>query len=574
MRRDTDQRTQGRGLFAKIIKLFALCFLLFALYSPAVAQADDKPLHKMRDEVISYFKPLTGKVTMVEGKKIIFNLGTKDDVKTGMRFSILREEMPFIHPVTKEPLGKIESSVGKLEVKEAGTDQSTGYIITGDAKEGDKVRISETKVKMLFCQSNNIDWYISDLHYRGLKETERFHMIDTDIETDNPSKVIEEAKKLNAEVALLITAKTGDSGTILAQRLFWVSDGVKFSEMEAKVDVAYTKQLSVAEELFILHAGESWLQYDMPYGARFIALGDIDGDGKQEILLSTGNDIRVYAHGVDLQPALGGLQIKGSKSDDHIWIDTIDLNKNGTDEVIITSVSGNDVTSYIYELKGTEFFLVYQGNLFLRRIENGLIAQAYSEAEGFEGDVFNIVWEGGYKTGSKVKLPKGVSIYDFVYVDDMQTGRSVLAYDEEGFLNVYDNKGIKIWRSKTDMGGFLTTFKKSAPTVMIDRGNWAVKDRLIQRNREVLLVKRIPLLGMAKGLGYKRSQIKSVWWNGFSLEEGVLIDDIRGTVIDYAVAGDKIIVLASPIFGVKPENILKGENPLRTMLYIYSIKGS
>jgi len=93
------------------------------------------------------------------------------------------------------------------------------------------------------------------------------------------------------------------------------------------------------------------------------------------------------------------------------------------------------------------------------------------------------------------------------------------------------------------------------------------------RNREILLVKRIPLLEMVKGLGYKSSQIKNLWWNGLSMEEGVLVDDIKGTVLDYTLAGDKIIVLASPVFGIKPGNILKGESPLKTVLYIYSIKG-
>lgn len=573
MKQDTSQRKQSKGISAKIIKLSALFSLFFALCSSAMVYADDAPLHKMRDEVISYFKPMTGKVTMVEGKKVVFSLGAKDNVKTGMRFTILREGSPFIHPVTKEPLGKLESSTGKLEVKEVGPDQSTGYIITGDAKEGDKIRISESKVSMLFCQSNDIDWYLADSLYRVLKETGRFNMIDTDIETDNPSKVIEEAKKLKAEVALLVTAKAGESGTLLTQRLFWANDSMKFSEMEAKVDVAYAKKLRFGEELFISQTGEAWLQFDMPYGARFITIGDIDGDGKQEILLSTGKDIRVYTPGIDLQPALGGVQITGYGSDDILWVDTIDLNKNGIDEVIITSLGGDDVTSYIYELRGTEFILLFKGNFFLRRLENRLIAQAYSKAEGFDGDVFSIIWDGEYKKGDRIKLPKGVNIYDFVYVDDPHTGRVILAYDEDGFLNIYDEKGIRIWRSKTDMGGFLSTFKKAAPTVMIDRGKWSMKDKLMLRNREVLFVKRVPLFEMAKGLGYKSSQIKNLWWNGLSMEESVLIDDIRGSVIDYAVAGDKIIVLASPMFGIKHENILKGENPLRTMLYIYSMKG-
>jgi hypothetical protein len=582
MRQSKGQKAKGKNsifdflcymLYVPSVTLCVLCSVLYALCSPATSYADDNPFNKMRDETISYFKPVTGRVIIVEDKKVVVSLGTKDSVKMGMRFKILREEAPFKHPVTKETLGTLESSIGRLEIKEVGPDSSTGIIVEGDAKEGDKVRISEIKVNMLFCQSKGIDWYLADSYYRNLKETGRFNMIDTALETDDPSKVIEEARRLHAEVALLLTAKPLGSGTLFIQRLFWVSDGFKFSELDTKIDVAYAKEIRFGEEFFTLHTEETLLTFDLPFDLRFVTIGDINGDGKQEIILSTGEDINVYALGVDLQPVIGEVCIKGSSLDDHLWLDSIDLNRNGRDEIIITSMKGDDVTSYIYELKDNKFILLYKDNVFMRRIENVLIAQAYSSAEGFEGNVFNVVWEGEYKKGDTVKLPKNVNIYDFIYIDDPLTGRLVLAYDEDGFLNLYDDMDRKIWRSKNNTGGFLSTFKKSAPSAIVERGEWAIKDRLFLRNREILLVKRIPLLKMLKGLGYRSSQIKNLWWNGLSMEEGVFIDNIKGTVLDYAPTGDKIIVLVSPIFGIKPGNILKGENPLRTVLYIYSIKG-
>jgi hypothetical protein len=554
--------------------LYAICSVLYALCAPIIASADDNPLNRMKDETISYFKPMTGEITMVEDKKIVINLGAKDSIKTGMRFNVLREEAPFRHPVTKELLGKLESSVGRLEIKEVGPDSSVGAIIEGEAKEGDKVRISEIKVNMLFCQSKDIDWYLADSYYRNLKDTGRFNMIDTGLETDDQLKVLEEARRLHADIALLLTAKAVDSGTVLTQRLFWVSDGLKFYEMDAKVDVAYAKELRLGEEFFTPQKEEPWMEFDLPFNSRLVTTGDIDGDGKQEIILSTGRDIKVFMPGVDLQPALGGIQIKGSGLDDQIWLDSIDLNRNGRDEIVVTSMRGDKVTSYIYELSDNEFRLLYKDNFFLRGIGNRLIAQAYSRTEGFEGAVFDIVWEGEYKKGKEIKLPKGVNIYDFIYLDDPQMGRLTIAYDEKGFIDVYDSKNVRVWRNKTNTGGFLTTFKKASPSIMVDRGDWAIKDRLFLRNSEVLFVKRSPFLEVIRGLGYKSSQIKTLWWNGLSMEESLLIDNIKGSILDYAVAGDKVIVLVSPMFGIKAGNILKGENPLKTMLYIYPMKRS
>jgi hypothetical protein len=554
--------------------LCTLCSVFLSLYAPIIAYADDNPLNRMKDETISYFKPMTGEITMVEDKKVVINLGAKDSVKIGMRFNVLREEAPFIHPVTKELLGKMESSVGRLEIKEVGSDSSVGAIIEGEAKEGDKVRISEIKVNMLFCQSKDIDWYLADLYYRNLKETGRFNMIDTGLETDDQLEVLEEARRLHADVALLLTAKSVDSGTVLTQRLFWVSDGLKFYEMYAKVDVAYAKKLRLGEEFFTPQKEEPWLEFELPFSSKLVTTADIDGDGKQEIILSTGKDVKVFMPGGNLQPAFGGIQIKGSALDDHIWLDSIDLNKDGRDEIIVTSMRRNEVTSYIYELSGNEFHLLYKDNFFLRRIGNRLIAQAYSSSEGFDGPVFEIVWKGEYKKGKEIKLPKGVNIYDFIYLDDPRMGRLTVAYDEKGFINVYDDKNTRVWRSKTNTGGFLSTFEKASSSIMIDRGEWAVKDRLFLLNNEVLFIKRSPLLEMIKGLGYKSSKIETLWWNGLSMEEGVLIDNVKGSILDYAVAGDKAIVLVSPMFGIKAGNILKGENPLKTMLYVYPIKGN
>lgn len=578
MKQNITHGAKRKELLKENKKHYALCsllfaFMLFALCFNNAVYAEDNPLNRMRDETISFFKPMTGNIITVDAKKIIVNVGTKDAVRKGMRFNILREEAPFKHPVTKEPLGKLESLIGKLEIKEVSTDSSTGDIIEGDAKEGDKVRISEIKVNLLFCQSKDIDWHIAESYYRNLKETGRFTIIDTGIDTDNPSKVIEEAKRLHAEVALLLTSRNAESGTLLTQRLFWVSDGLKFSETEINIDTAFAKELKFGEEFFKPQIEEAGLQLDLPIAARLITLSDVDGDGKQEIVLSTDKEVRFYTLGADLQPAFGGITITGSTSDNYLWIDSIDLNKNGRDEIIITSMKGDDIISYIYELKGTEFVLLYKDHVFMRRIENRLIAQSYSRREGFEGDVYNILWEGEYKKGSSERLPKGVTIYDFIYFHDLQTGKLLLSYDEKGFLSIYNDKDMEIWRSKTKAGGFLTTFKKSAPSAIVESGEWAIKDRLFLRNKDILSVQRVPLFEVIKGLGYKKSQIKNLRWNGLSMEESILIDNIKGTLFDYTVSGDKIIVISSPPLGIKPGNILKGENPIKTELSIYSLKG-
>jgi len=588
------QTAQGKGIYpvsyASLLSLFILCSVIFSFCLLNTAHGGDNPLDRMKDKTLSYFIPITGTITTAEDNKVVINLGTEDSVKPGMRFQIIREVAPFKHPVTKETLGNLESSVGILEIKEVRADSSTADIIEGNAKTGDTVRISAMLVNMLFCQSSTIDWYLADSYYRKLKGTGRFTMIDTGLETEDPSKVIEEAVRLKADIALLLTAQATESETLLTQKIYRVPDGTLLHEMNMPVEASYSKELKFGEEFLSDIKEEVILKFDLPYSSRFITTGDINGDGKHEIIICSDSKIMIYTLGVDLQPALGGVTIEGSSLEEYLWVESVDLNGNGRDEVIVTTMRDKQIKSYAYELQETDFVLIYEDDVFMRKMGNQLLAQDYSSALGFDGPVFYVVWEGEYKNGDKLELPEGINIYDFIYADDPQEGKVILAYDEAGFLNLYDGQGLKLWQSESKTGGFLTTFKKSysnksTPQVktdmeafvgsseeMVDRGKWAIKDRLFVINNEVLFVQRTPLLKSMKAIGYKNSQIKNAWWSGLSMEEGIFIDNINGTILDYTVAGSKIFVLASPTFGIKAGNILKGENPFTTTLYVYSIK--
>ncbi|MDP3260876.1 MAG: VCBS repeat-containing protein, partial [Thermodesulfovibrionales bacterium] len=302
----------------------------------------------MRDDVLSYFRPLKGKVVSVNNGMAVINIGEKSNVKKGMRFIVFREGSVFLHPVTKEPIGTLEAVIGKAEVKEVGHDTSTAVILKGDVKVSDKVRISETGVRMLFYQGKNVDWSLGDSYYRLIKETGRFEIVDTAIETDNDSEIIAEAKRLNADVVLILSAKEAAGDTMLKHRLLWADNSLKFAEDEVRVAVAFMKELRFGEEFFGPQKGDVRTFVDLPFGVRLITAGDIDGDGKAELLMSTGSDIRLYSLG-----AAGDLsslyEIKGSSKDDHLWLDVLDINRDGKDEVILTLMKDNMVVSRIYE---------------------------------------------------------------------------------------------------------------------------------------------------------------------------------------------------------------------------------
>ena len=287
---------------------YAFCTMLAFLCLVPSAYAGENPLDRMTDDVLSYFKPVNGVITKVEGKTGFVNIGGKDAVRKGMRVSIVREEAPFRHPVTKELLGKMESFIGRLEIREVAADSAVGEIVEGAPGEGDKIRISEIRVNILFCQSKGVDWQIADSYYRRLKDTGRFNIIDTAVETEDPAEVIREAKRLQADVALLLTAKKTDKGVFLTRKLFWASDGSKFDEADTAVDAAFAKEMTYGEQFITLPSQEAFLQIDAPGGATLLTICDINGDGKQELIMSFGKDIAAYTYDAELHPAFGGAQ--------------------------------------------------------------------------------------------------------------------------------------------------------------------------------------------------------------------------------------------------------------------------
>ena len=191
--------------------------------------------------------------------------------------------------------------------------------------------------------------------------------------------------------ALMSSSSLGRNSkqNVLKQSLCWVENAGVFSERDVKIDAAYAKELKFATGVFTPYSsdGDALLTFDLTSGMKLITVGDIDGDGKQEIVASTGSDIGVYLIG----PSLEKLYLKKSTAaDDFIWLETLDINSDGKDEIIVTSLSTSGVVSYIYELKGSELSLFWKERLFVRVMGNGLIAQEPSIFTGFDGPV--LIW--------------------------------------------------------------------------------------------------------------------------------------------------------------------------------------
>jgi hypothetical protein len=548
-----------------------LC-LLAAVTPVRAEEGGVDPFDRLRDTALSFFVPMKGTVTSAKGMVITTGLGEGSGIKRGMRLTILREGAPFLHPITREPVGQAENPVGIAEVTETGPEGSRLRVIGGEAGEGDVVRLSSAKVVAMFSQSADVDWNISEEYYYRLKETGRFELIDTEPGTGDDLEILKKARDLGAEVAIVLVPGEEGQRSALRQRLLWVNNPAEFSSVEVALGGDIVRKFRLGEEYFAPKALGSVLVFTLPFTSRLLATGDLDGDGEREVLLSTGSDIVAYHAGSSLVPALGGAELSGSASREHIWLEAFDLDGDGRDEVILTSKADNLIRSGVYGLRDGEFRAIWEGDVFVRVLDGRLYGQKSAATGGYRGGVFPVKWSAPAPASAlDFDLPKGVNIYDFSYID-MPGGKAVVAFDSNGHLALYDAKGVLLWQSGDSYSGAARAFNKETQGIAQGKARWYVSHRIEARGERAFAMRKKPVSRNAPGLGYKGAGLMGLSAEGPTLKETVVYEGLPSNAYDFSVSDGRLFVLAGSL-KPNPMNLLKGQGLFTTKLYVFKLKG-
>ncbi len=545
---------------------------------------------RARDLVLQYFLPSSGTVSRVGKGLARISLDTREDIKKGMRFSVFRQGAPFYHPVTNEMIGRTEDFTGIIEVREK--DASDGSylckIIRGDIKRGDTVRITSSKIKLAFFQERKADWPLSEAFYESLKDSGRFDILETYTSTYEPGELSRLAGKLGAEAFLILSTPVEGGTRFLNIKLYWTEDAKLFGEIREATAPDSVRAAGPDEE-FIFSAAvdtEPWGEYALA-GGRLIAMGDVDGNGRKETVISDGNDIRIY----ELKDELRELWlIKGRPDERHLSIDILDLNNNGRAEIFVTSMTGRDsdssqinsmggrINSYVMEYEPSEGYVrIKTGMPYFLRVENNtLLMQKFVPYGIFSGHVYEGGWrDGDYRPGRPLTLPAGVNIYGFTYVDWRNNGRTdLISLDDRGYLTLYDAGGDIIWKSGGTYGHSDLGFKDRMHSADDPDAKWFIRGRLMsvhtERGQEVIVVKRIPVLSAMPGLGYRGAEVYSLWWDGAAMQENLILKELPGTVTDYCIEGGKLFLVARGDLYSFVKKAFSGEFSKGGVLYYYN----
>ena len=104
-----------------------------------------------------------------------------------------------------------------------------------------------------------------------------------------------------------------------------------------------------------------------------------------------------------------------------------------------------------------------------------------------------------------------------------------------------------------------------------------MKGRLVtvitERGQEVIVIKKVPYLSNVPGLGTKRAEVYSFWWDGGMMDETLILSEIKGTVTDYWVEGKNLLILTRLNFFGYLSKTLSGNFKRKSILYYYSLGG-
>jgi hypothetical protein len=291
---------------------------------------------------------------------------------------------------------------------------------------------------------------------------------------------------------------------------------------------------------------EATLTLDVPLDARGLGVGDVDGDGRNEVVVADSTNVFVYRlEGGELQQLA---QYTGKSYEDFIHLDLADLDGNGAAEIFVTSSRSGPRSLVLGWAAGELRVLATDLPYFLRAFDGPegrtrLVGQELSGGEWpFGGDRFEIQWrEGSYVAGEK--LPGALPVYGYLPVDlEGKGAEDTIVLDGEGRLAVFLGGSTPRWRSADSYEGGCVAY----PVVLRRAGDdppryLELPPRMIavpaaSGSPARLLIARNTsngILNLVRGAQhYDRGDLTDLTWTGKRLEKVWKYDEIRGCIAD------------------------------------------
>lgn len=310
---------------------------------------------------------------------------------------------------------------------------------------------------------------------------------------------------------------------------------------------------SIPPPTTILSAGTRRSQ-DLPYEVNALSVGDVDGDGSKDIVFADRHDFSVASFkdkSLDIKK-----RVEGKNYLDILFIDTFDANKNGIDEIFVTSVhiKSNKVSSSVYEWNGKEYRLLQSELAYFFRAgknpETGksvLLGQEQHFAQDVFGEsIFEMIWSSGRQSYIPLKVLKTPEKNLFIYGMDSGDIKNngllgSLVYLPDDRLAVFDFKKQSTWKSSGQYGGsnkYIETknlenkdrfyFPARLITGDFDKNNTQEFATLINTNSTPRIFNNLR--------NYTQGRVECLEWKSLNFETIWKTQDVSGYIPDFFIS--------------------------------------
>lgn len=180
-----------------------------------------------------------------------------------------------------------------------------------------------------------------------------------------------------------------------------------------------------------------------------MAVGDFNGDGKNEIAILSDHDLRIYSW-----PANGQLKLIGetvvSRSNNNFSMRAIDLNRDRSMALVVTTTeeSSNRPYSFIYSFKGNKFTTIADRIPYYVSVMRvpptyspTLVGQAWDSLKLFAPGVRIMTKQDGkFTLGTRLDLPTGATVFNCVWLPAGKNGKG------EQLVMLTDDERIKLFQ--------------------------------------------------------------------------------------------------------------------------------
>lgn len=335
----------------------------------------------------------------------------------------------------------------------------------------------------------------------------------------------------------------------------------------------------------------------LKYNMVDMAVGDFNGDGRNEIAVLAEHDLRIYAWPVN-GPLKQIGEIRVSRSNKNFSMRTMDINRDRAVELVVATFEedSNRPYAYIYSFKGNKLSLYAERIPYFVSVMRVpptyapmLVGQGWDSVRLFAPGVRLLNKAGGkYELGTRLDLPSGATVFNCSWIPPSRSNKSemlVMLTDDER-LKLFQGHGNSLVHTTMErFSGSATGMDhyKGMPGLGVDK-NYQLPSRYYAPMRliaadigstgEYALLVNKPISTAAQFFDryryFPQGEIHALYWDGVGLGLKWKTRRIRGSVaqLDLAdVNNDGILDLVvglntSPDLGVGSRQCMVTAYPL------------